>query len=339
VQHDLAIRATEHPEGILTLHLGGVIDAHTLDKFEGRMNEAVEQGFAKLVLDCEELRYVNSSGFGELIRYFDRLREQGGTLVLARVAPKVGIILEMLGLKSLIPIAQSLDTALETARQGPAAAAVAAEPEAPPEEPARPEELPAARHLPEPRRSRIRTARPVLSTDKRTVVCAFCDSRLRIGGEGRWACPACGAPFTTTREGGVAFDWSRADSEAVHLTFDVTPRTLAAFAGLIEGILVERRVSHARMRRFAREAAHVCHLVAENAFEGGRKGPLHVLALAGPQRLHLRIVDRGRALGADASRIFATQARLFLDFRHAALHENLNVTEFAFAYSGSGVFV
>jgi len=341
VQHDLAIRATENPDKILTLHLGGVIDAHTLDKFEHRLAEAIESGQKSLILDCEELRYVNSSGFGELIRYFDRLREAGGTLVLARVAPKVGIILEMLGLKSLIPMANSLEAAIETARLGPAAiAAPAPAQEEEEEEGAAGEEEPAAvRRLPEQRKSRIRSTRPVLSTDKRTVVCAFCDTRLRIGGEGRWACPACGAPFAATREGGVAFDWSRADAEAIHLTFDVTPRSLAALAGLVEGILVERRVPHARMRRFAREAAHVCHLIAENAFDGGRKGPLHVLALAGPQRLHLRIVDRGRALGDESSRLFATQARLFLDFRYATLEEHLNVTEFAFAYAGSGVFV
>jgi len=342
VQHDLAIRATENEGGLLTLHLGGVIDAHTLDKFERRLGEALTQGVRSLVLDCEELRYVNSSGFGELIRYFDRLREQGGTLVLARVAPKVGIILEMLGLKSLIPMAVSIEAALEIARQGPSAAPVAAPRPAAAEEEggaAGGEEPAPARRLPEPPRSRIRATRPVLSTDKRTVVCAFCDTRLRIGGEGRWACPACGAPFAMTREGGVAFDWSRADAEAVHLTFDVTPRTLAAFAGLVEGILVERRVAHARMRRFAREAAHVCHLVAENAFEGGRKGPLHILVLAGPQRLHLRIVDRGKALAAESVRVFATQARLFLDFRYATIEEHLNVTEFAFAYAGSGVFV
>ena len=341
MQHDLAIRATENEGGLLTLHLGGVIDAHTLDKFERRLGEALAQGVRSLVLDCEELRYVNSSGFGELIRYFDRLREQGGTLVLARVAPKVGIILEMLGLKSLIPMAVSIEAALEIARLGPPPAPAEAPKPAPAKEEggaAGGEEPSVARQLPEPR-SRIRATRPVLSTDKRTVVCAFCDTRLRIGGEGRWACPACGAPFATTREGGVAFDWSRADAEAVHLTFDVTPRTLAAFAGLVEGILVERRVAHARMRRFAREAAHVCHLVAENAFEGGRKGPLHILALAGPQRLHLRIVDRGKALAAESVRVFATQARLFLDFRYATVEEHLNVTEFAFAYAGSGVFV
>jgi anti-sigma B factor antagonist len=337
VQHDLVLRAEERPDGVVLIHLAGVIDAHTLDKFEGALDQALEDGAKSLVLDCEELRYVNSSGFGELIRYFDRLREREGTLVLARVAPKVGIILEMLGLKSLIPITTGLDDAFEIAAAGeaplpvapPAREEPAAEPAAPP-----PSRLAAV----EPQ-SRIRSTRPVLSTDKRTVVCAYCDTRLRIGGAGRWACPACGAPFSTTREGGVAFDWSRADSDAIHLTFDVSPRTLAALAGLLEGILVERRVSHARMRRFAREAAHVCHLIAEHAFEGGGPGPLHVLALAGPQRLHLRIVDRGRALDDEVKRIFSAQSRLFLDFRYSSEIENVNVTEFAFAYAGSGAFV
>ncbi len=68
-------------------------------------------------------------------------------------------------------------------------------------------------------------------------------------------------------------------------------------------------------------------------------GPLHVLVTAGPQRLQIRIVDRGRPLGDDAQRIFSTQTRLFLDFRYATLTEGVNVTEFAFAYAGSGVFV
>ena len=93
------------------------------------------------------------------------------------------------------------------------------------------------------------------------------------------------------------------------------------------------------LRRFAREAAHVCHLLNENAFVESGRGPLHVLALAGPQRLHLRIVDRGRALGDEAQRIFSTQARLFLDFRYRTLFEGVNVTEFAFAYASSGVLV
>jgi anti-sigma B factor antagonist len=333
VEHDLALSTIARNEGVVTLRLEGVIDAHTLDRFDDGMAKAIDGGATSIVLDCEELRYVNSSGFGEIIRYFDRLRETGGALVLARVAPKVGIVLEMLGLKSLIPIVASLEEALLVARRGAPAPPETAPPEAPEPGFGRVERLPEAAH------DRISTTRPVLGAGERIVVCAFCDTRVRVAGEGRWGCPSCGAPFSTTIEGGIAFDWSRADSEAVHLTFDVSPRTMAAFAGLLEGILTERRVSHSRMRRFAREAAHVCHLLAENAFEGERKGPLHVLVLAGPERLHLRMAERGRPLGDESARIFATQGRLFLGFHYGPAAEGVNLTEFAFAYAGSGAFV
>lgn len=338
MQQDLVLRAASRKDGVVTIHAVGVIDAHTLDRFESGLAKAVEIGARSIVLDCEEVRYVNSSGFGELIRYHDRLRERGGLLVLTRVPPRVGIILEMLGLKSLMPVVASLEEGLGIAAKG--AEAVELERDDVVEADSgggagavRPLPLaPAAS-------ARISQAQPILASDDRIVVCAACDTRVRVAGEGRWACPACGAPFTATEEGGVAFDWSRADADATHMTFDVSPRTLAGFAGMLEGILIERRVSHARMRRFAREAAHVCHLLAEHAFAGDRKGPLHVLALAGPQRLHLRIVDNGIELGAEAERIFATQARLFLDFGYHSHAPGLNLTEFAFAYAGSGVFV
>ncbi|MFQ5844931.1 MAG: hypothetical protein ACE5JG_08085, partial [Planctomycetota bacterium] len=71
----------------------------------------------------------------------------------------------------------------------------------------------------------------------------------------------------------------------------------------------------------------------------GPPGPPHVLGRAGPARLRLRVVDRGRSLGTEAHQIFETQARLFLDFRYTQLAEGVHVTEFAFAYAGSGVFV
>lgn len=341
MQYDLLLRAEPVQQGTATLRLSGVIDAHTLDKFEAALGKLAASGARSILLDCEELRYVNSSGFGELIRYFDRLRERGGVLVLARVPPKVAIILEMLGLKSLIPIAATLDEGRRLALEGPpakaeaapaAAEAASAPPSAPPAPPASSADA-----------GRIdRRATPAaapLRADARIVLCGFCDTRVRIGGAGRWICPACGAPFSATAEGGVAFDWSLAESEAVHMTFDVSPRALAAFAGLLEGVLTERRVSHARMRRFAREAAHVCHLLAETAYAGGRRGPLHALVLAGPQRMVVRIVDRGRAIEGEAAKLFDAAQKLFLEFRYETLAEGVHATEFAFAYEGSGVFV
>ncbi len=349
MQQDLVLRAASRKDGVVTIHAAGVIDAHTLDKFESALAKAMEIGARSIVLDCEEVRYVNSSGFGELIRYHDRLRERGGLLVLARVPPRVGIILEMLGLKSLMPVVASLEEGLGVAAKGVEAVELEVDEVADAGTgggagalrplPGVPAGRGFAAAAPEAAHPRVSQAQPILASDDRIVLCAACDTRVRVAGDGRWACPACGAPFTATAEGGVAFDWSRADADATHMTFDISPRTLAGFAGMLEGILIERRVSHARMRRFAREAAHVCHLLCEHAFAGDRKGPLHVLVLAGPQRLHLRIVDKGKALGKEAERVFATQARLFLDFSYHSQAPGLNLTEFAFAYAGSGVFV
>jgi len=356
VQTDLVIRPGAIRDGIGTLRLAGVIDAHTLDKFELHLRQACESGIRSLLLDCDEVRYVNSSGFGELVRYSDRLRERDGVLVLARVPPKVAIILEMLGLKSIIPVAASIQEGLAEAARKPKEAEAPSAP-APASTP-RPDAHPAHAGVPSQDRgvmSSLPVAPPVrLSLDEpagvrtpaaggeidaRTIQCAFCDSRVRVSGGGRWICPACGAPFSATSEGGVAFDWSRAGADAVHLTFDASPRALAVFAGAIEGALMERRVAHARMRRFAREAAHVGFLLGEHAFLDGRHGPLHALMLAGPERLHVRVVDRGQRLAEDAANIFATQSRLFLDFQYVSLENGVNLTEFAFAYEGSGVFV
>ncbi|MEE8105308.1 MAG: STAS domain-containing protein [Planctomycetota bacterium] len=361
MQTDLVIRPGAIRDGIATLRLAGVIDAHTLDKFELHLRQACESGIRSLLLDCDEVRYVNSSGFGELVRYSDVLREREGVLVLARVPPKVGIILEMLGLKSIIPVAASIQDGLAAAARkpeiveapaglGPSAPGPSGipSPVAPPTRMIVPSSdrgvtssLPVAPpvrvSLDEP--TGLRTPISGGEADARTIQCAFCDSRVRVSGGGRWVCPACGAPFSTTTEGGVAFDWSRAGAEAVHLTFDASPRALAVFAGAIEGALMERRVAHARMRRFAREAAHVGFLLGEHAFLDGRRGPLHGLMLAGPQRLHMRLVDRGQRLAEDAANIFATQSRLFLDFQYVSLENGVNLTEFAFAYEGSGVFV
>jgi anti-sigma B factor antagonist len=350
MQADLVLRVARETDGPTLIHLVGVIDAHTLDAFEGALREAIESGSRAIVLDCDEVRYVNSAGFGELIRYHDQLKARGGRLVLARVPPKIGVILEMLGLKSLIPVATGIEEARGIARRPAATDAPAASGGTNRIAASGARTPPPAGHVPvgrppdQPRQWSAPSAPApgIRSEESRTVVCAICDARLRIAGEGEWACAACGAPFTITQGGGIAFDWSRAEADGIHMTFEVTPRSLAAFAGLIEGILVERRVPHARMRRFAREAAHVCHLLSEHACgQDGPSGsaPLHALLLAGPQRLHVRLVDHGASLADRVDRIFSTQKRLFLDFRYGTTVEGINITEFAFAYAGSGVFV
>ena len=48
-------------QGAAVLHLSGVIDTTTLNEFEQRLQETTEDGFDRLLLDLEKVRYINSS--------------------------------------------------------------------------------------------------------------------------------------------------------------------------------------------------------------------------------------------------------------------------------------
>jgi anti-sigma B factor antagonist len=335
VQHGLALRATARSDGLITVHAAGVLDNNTLDRFEAALAKARERGAKSVVVDCEEVRYVSSAGFGELIRYHDLLKENGGVLVLARVAPKVGVILEMLGLKSLIPVVASLEEAIRIAERG----------EVP--EPARPPDVnrvsvaPPRERLPvEPRIAAELGARPVplerpASAEPTAAECIFCDARLPSGAPGsRSTCAACGAPYEVAESGGLRFEWGEDEGacDAFHLTFHMTPHGMAALAGMIEAMLADREVEHVPTRRFSRDVVQVCLLISEHAYAADERGLLHLLAVSTPERLALRVVDRGRDLTAEAGAIFESQASRLLDFEYGRLAEGVQATRFAFAW-------
>jgi len=339
LQHGLVLRAASRPGGLIAIQLAGVVDAHTLDRFESALDKALEHGARSLLLDCSELRYMSSSGFGELIRYHDRLRERGGTMVLARVAPKVAVILEMLGLKSLIPIVDSLEEGIRVAQAGaPAPAPQPAETPAPSRAPSR--EGDTAGPGDEAPAGGVEPAGP-------EVVCPFCDAVLRAPGAGTHLCAGCGAPFALADEGDVRWEWAPEDParvETMHLTLDARPRSIAALTIAIEALLGDRGVAHVRLRRFAREAGQACRLLAEHAYgawsredASRRAGPLHVLLLAGDDRLVVRAVERGRALDREAASVFATQADHLAQFAYRVLGDGVHSIEFVLLYHDAEV--
>ena len=364
MQHGLSLRATARSDGLITIHIAGVIDNHTLDRFEAALGKATERGARSIVLDCDELRYVSSAGFGELIRYHDQLQAKDGMLVLARVAPKVSVILEMLGLKSLMPVASSLEEAAALVERGPqpippqeegpaslssSASFVSSAPSAPSASfvPAVPSPRlvgPAPRSIPVSRRLGVTPAARSPDASPRGaptgIACPFCDARLEpLPGPGRGACPACGAPFESALNGKVSFEWAddgEARVEAIHLTIQTTAQGLAALGGLVEGLLTAQRMSHVPMRRCARETVRIAMQLGDHAYGSSECGLLHVLAVPGEGKLTLRIVDRGRGLEAEADTLFGDSHPGLVDFRYETLADGLNVTCFAFTLAGAG---
>ena len=92
-------RTLSGPDGARAsvLALTGHIDARNVDELRGILDAVIEAGGCNVVLDCEHLDYINSTGLGLVIEYLDRLESLGGMLVLSRLSDKALTVVEMLG--------------------------------------------------------------------------------------------------------------------------------------------------------------------------------------------------------------------------------------------------
>jgi anti-sigma B factor antagonist len=96
--------------GIARLH--GPIDARNVAALEAGLTRPPGAGFRTLILDLEDVRYVNSAGLSYLVNLSDRLEARGGSLELANAQPKVKILFDLMGMSGLFKIHPTLEAAL-----------------------------------------------------------------------------------------------------------------------------------------------------------------------------------------------------------------------------------
>lgn len=73
---------------------------------------AVARGSRSIIIDAQNVTVLDSSGAGELVAAHLLLRDLGGRLVLARIAPKAGGVLLATRLTGVLEIHDSLEGAL-----------------------------------------------------------------------------------------------------------------------------------------------------------------------------------------------------------------------------------
>ncbi|MBX3470447.1 MAG: STAS domain-containing protein [Planctomycetes bacterium] len=93
------------------LAIEGEIDLDTVGILRGRLDELQRRGVDRLVLDMGDTRYVNSSALAVLVKFAESFRERGGGIALVRVAPRVKLVFEMLGLLVFFKFFDSVEAA------------------------------------------------------------------------------------------------------------------------------------------------------------------------------------------------------------------------------------
>jgi anti-sigma B factor antagonist len=77
----------------------------------------LEQGHKKILLNLQNVGYIDSCGMGELVRAFTSIRKQGGTVKLVSPSRRVFDMLEMTKLSTVLEIEADETTAIQSLRK------------------------------------------------------------------------------------------------------------------------------------------------------------------------------------------------------------------------------
>ncbi|HVM40313.1 MAG TPA: STAS domain-containing protein [Acidimicrobiia bacterium] len=91
-------------DGEVTVAIEGEVDLYTAPKLREHLDEAIDRGTDRLVVDLTRMDFIDSTGLGVLVGAQKRLREGGGEMTLRNPSRSTHKILEIAGLTQLFTI-------------------------------------------------------------------------------------------------------------------------------------------------------------------------------------------------------------------------------------------
>lgn len=110
---DLKIDVVEN-DGLVLLKLNGEVDVYTAPKLKSRLIDLVDQGKFKIIVDLEEVDFMDSSGLGVLVGGLKRVRSHDGAIALICTQENILKIFRITGLVKVFPIFENQDQAIQS---------------------------------------------------------------------------------------------------------------------------------------------------------------------------------------------------------------------------------
>jgi len=103
---------TSHENGRTVIDVGGEIDVYTAPKLRDRISELVADGNYDLVIDLENVDFLDSTGLGVLVGGLKKLRAHDGSMQLVCTQDRLLKIFRITQLEKVFDIFASRDEAL-----------------------------------------------------------------------------------------------------------------------------------------------------------------------------------------------------------------------------------
>ena len=96
---------------IMSLAITGDLTAENCDYLLKCIESQIEDGYDKLILNCEDLSYISSLGLGMLVRVHSRMKKIGGDVRLANLHGTVAEIFRVVKLDRVFQIYPTVEEA------------------------------------------------------------------------------------------------------------------------------------------------------------------------------------------------------------------------------------
>ena len=106
---------TRDADGVTIVAVGGEIDVYTAPKLRDRITELVADGEYHLIIDMEQVEFLDSTGLGVLVGGLKKVRAHDGSLELVCNQDRLLKIFRITGLAKVFVIHDSADSALSGA--------------------------------------------------------------------------------------------------------------------------------------------------------------------------------------------------------------------------------
>ncbi len=114
---ELKIDVRPKNEGVILVVLQGEIGTETVNQFKDRIDQIVSEGHSKLIMDFQEVNYLNSMGLGVVAATLKKVKKNKGDLKLIRLSPAVQELFELTRLTKVFEIFESEELALKSFAQ------------------------------------------------------------------------------------------------------------------------------------------------------------------------------------------------------------------------------
>jgi len=103
---------TEQIDNVTVVTVNGPVDSATIEQFRSYLDPLSQKNNTYILLDCENLTYINSRGLGLLAKWHRSCFGHLGWFGLCKVNRKLVRTMDLLGLGTLLKFYESRDDAL-----------------------------------------------------------------------------------------------------------------------------------------------------------------------------------------------------------------------------------